>query len=210
MFIVIEGIDGAGKSTQAEELANHLSLITDKPAIVLSESGSTALGAQLFDMIRDPALNISKPALAYMIAASRYQLVEQEIIPMLKNGLHVICDRYTPSGMVYGSIDCRLSLGHLRDTFPSVPQVDAVFVIDIRTSVAVERIKAKKKDTFEDVNKSVIEERRQLYLKLAQGYIPHLARQWFVIDGEQDEVKVHQEIMAHLKQLHLDNLTGKL
>ena len=157
-FIVIEGIDGSGKSTQAEKLSSEI-----PEAIVVGESTSTILGASLFNLIRDPSIgHISKPALGYMIAAARHQLNEKIIIPYLKEGRVVICDRYTPSGMVYGSIDCGLSLAHLYDLFPKTPQVEAVFLIDIKTSTAIDRLKDKKKDLFEEVNQRIIEGRRQL------------------------------------------------
>jgi len=196
-FIVIEGIDGSGKTTQCEELSSYLSRTRNESTVVLSEGGSTALGERLFEMIKWPDFHVNKAAIAYMIAAARHQLVERQIIPHLENNTNVICDRFTPSGLVYGSIDCGLSIKEIETTFPKIVP-DAIFIIDVEPHVAIQRMKTKTKDSFEVADWRVHVHRRELYLRLAQDQrLP----KWTVIGGEQDEEEVHKQIVEHVDKL---------
>ncbi len=196
-FIVIEGIDGSGKTTQVQKLLSHY-LAKSEMVVAVSEGGSTALGERLFEMIKWPDFHINKAAIAYMIAAARHQLVERQIIPHLENNTNVICDRFTPSGLVYGSIDCGLTLKEIQSTFPEIV-TDAIFILDVQPHIAIQRMKDKKKDTFEDVDWRVILHRREMYLKIAKSekYLP----KWIIIDGEQDEEEIHKQIIEHVEKL---------
>jgi len=196
-FIVIEGIDGSGKTTQCDKLLSSY-LAKSELVIAVSESGSTALGERLFEMIKWPDFHINKAAIAYMIAAARHQLVESEIRPHLENNTNVICDRFTPSGLVYGSVDCGLTLKEIESVFPRIV-ADAIFILDVQPHVAVKRMADKVKDSFEAADWRVIVHRRELYLKLAESekYLP----KWIIIDGEQDEEEVHKQIVEHVEKL---------
>ncbi len=196
-FIVIEGIDGSGKTTQAQKLLSSY-FARSEMAIVVSESGSTALGERLFEMIKWPDFHINKAAIAYMIAAARHQLVESQIVPNLKNNTNVICDRFTPSGLVYGNVDCGLTLKEIQSVFPRIV-ADAIFILDVEPHVAVKRMADKVKDSFEVADWRVIVHRRELYLKIAESekYLP----KWIIINGEQDEDEVHKQIVEHVEKL---------
>lgn len=197
-FIIIEGIDGSGKTTQCERLSHYFGIAKQEMVAVVSEGRSTALGERLFEMIKWPDFRINKAAVAYMIAAARHQLVESQIIPHLENNTNVICDRFTPSGLVYGNIDCGLSLKTIEKVFPSIVP-DAIFILDIQPHVAIQRMKDKTKDSFEDVDWRVIVHRRELYLKIAQSeaYLP----KWTIINAELSEDKVHNQIVSYIEQL---------
>jgi len=197
-FIVIEGIDGSGKTTQCTALSHYLSTTRDEGSVILSEGGSTALGERLFEMIKWPDFHINKAAIAYMIAAARHQLVERQIRPHLENNTNVICDRFTPSGLVYGSIDCGLTFKEIESVFPKIV-ADAIFIIDVQPHIAVKRMEDKVKDSFEVADWRVIVHRRELYLKLAESekYLP----KWIIIDGEQTEEEVHKQIIEHVEKL---------
>ncbi len=196
-FIVIEGIDGSGKTTQVQKLLSSY-LAKSEMVVAVSEGGSTALGERLFEMIKWPDFHINKAAVAYMIAAARHQLVESQIRPHLENNTNVICDRFTPSGLVYGNVDCGLTLKEIQSVFPKIV-ADAIFILDVQPHIAIQRMKDKKKDSFEEVDWRVIVHRRELYLKIAESekYLP----KWVVIDGEQTEEEVHYQIIEHIEKL---------
>ena len=196
-FIVIEGIDGSGKTTQVQKLLSNY-LAKSEMVIAVSEGGSTALGERLFEMIKWPDFHINKAAIAYMITAARHQLVETQIRPYLEDGTNVICDRFTPSGLVYGNVDCGLSFKEVESVFPKIV-ADAIFILDVKPHVAVKRMADKVKDSFEVADWRVIIHRRELYLKLAESekYLP----KWIVINGEQDEEEVHRQIIEHVEKL---------
>ena len=102
MFVTFEGIDGSGKSTQAQLLADALR--GEGHEVVLTrEPGGTELG----DRIRDLVLHgpeMSPWAEAALFAAARAQLVEEVIAPALAAGKHVVADRYIDSSLAYQGI----------------------------------------------------------------------------------------------------------
>jgi dTMP kinase len=99
MLITFEGLDGAGKSTQARRLFCWLESRTDK-VLLLAEPGGTDLGVELRRLLEQ---NVSIPPVAKlgMFIASRAQLVRQKIKPALEEGYIVICDRFLDSTTVY-------------------------------------------------------------------------------------------------------------
>lgn len=101
LFITMEGTDGAGKSTQTTLLSEYL---TDKGFNVLCtrEPGGNKISEKIREIIIDndnKEINDMTEALLY--AAARCQLTQEVIIPTLKNGDVVICDRYIDSSIVY-------------------------------------------------------------------------------------------------------------
>jgi dTMP kinase len=101
MFITFEGLDGSGKTTQAELLAKAIRE-TGRDVVTTREPGGTALGERIRELLlRDEA---SPWAEAALFAAARAELVEQVIDPALARGAVVICDRYLDSSLAYQGI----------------------------------------------------------------------------------------------------------
>jgi dTMP kinase len=101
MFITFEGLDGSGKTTQAELLAAAIRA-TGRDVVTTREPGGTALGERIRELLlRDEA---SPWAEAALFAAARAELVEQVIDPALERGAVVICDRYLDSSLAYQGI----------------------------------------------------------------------------------------------------------
>jgi dTMP kinase len=102
-FITFEGGEGAGKSTQLKNLAEHLTKLGRK-VICLREPGGTPLGEQLRTVLKSPASKSMKAETeALLFASSRAQLVGEVIIPALKEGTYVLCDRFVDSTIAYQS-----------------------------------------------------------------------------------------------------------
>ena len=99
-FIVLDGIDGTGKSTQSRMLVDWLH---DRgiAAIRTSDPGSTPVGDKLRAILLDANSEISLRAEAMLFMASRAELVEKIIRPTLANGIVVISDRFTLANVVY-------------------------------------------------------------------------------------------------------------
>ena len=102
MFITFEGLDGSGKSTQTELLADAIRS-TGREVVTTREPGGTPLG----ESIRQTLLNggdVSPWAEAALFAAARAELVERVIAPATERGAVVICDRYLDSSLAYQGI----------------------------------------------------------------------------------------------------------
>ena len=101
MFITFEGIDGSGKSTQANFLKNQLQN-DGYDVILLREPGGTIISEKIRDLVLNHrASSVSPLTEALLIASSRYQLVNEIILPALKKNTIVICDRYIDSTIAY-------------------------------------------------------------------------------------------------------------
>lgn len=97
MFVTLEGVDGAGKSTQAELLAAALGPDT----ILLREPGGTAVGERLRELLKDGSVELTPRAETLLFCAARAELVERVIRPALRAGRDVVCDRFVDSTVAY-------------------------------------------------------------------------------------------------------------
>jgi dTMP kinase len=140
MFVTFEGVDGAGKSTQAQLL--RTALADDGRDVVLTrEPGGTELGERIRGLLLAGAA-MSAWAEAALFAAARAQLVEEVIMPALDRGADVVCDRYLDSSLAYQGIarglgvDTVLEL-NLRVTRGVLP--DVTFLISLDPEEAARR-----------------------------------------------------------------------
>jgi len=97
MFVTLEGIDGAGKSTQAELLAAALG----PDALLLREPGGTPAGERLRAILKDPEAGLSPRTELLLFLAARAELVASAIRPALEAGRPVVCDRFIDSTVAY-------------------------------------------------------------------------------------------------------------
>jgi dTMP kinase len=102
VFVTFEGIDGSGKSTQAQLLAEGLAR-DGRDVVLTREPGGTELGERIRELLLH-AGEVSPWAEATLFAAARAQLVEAVIAPALARGADVVCDRYLDSSLAYQGI----------------------------------------------------------------------------------------------------------
>lgn len=106
LFVVLDGIDGCGKTTQAARLVEWLkgTVRTSTAAggpIHLREPGSTVLGERLREMLLDPSARIGRGSLALLFAAARRQTLEELVAPALAAGRDVVIERFHASTFAY-------------------------------------------------------------------------------------------------------------
>ena len=113
MFITFEGLDGSGKSTQAELLRSRLEA-DGLEVISTREPGGTELGEKIRDLVLHGG-DVTPWAEALLYAAARAQHVEVVIRPALERGASVICDRYLDSSVAYQGVGRELGLDRVLD-----------------------------------------------------------------------------------------------
>ncbi len=145
MFITFEGIEAAGKSTLIAGLDDDL---RDRGANVLvtREPGGTPLGDRIRQISNDPATVIDPLAEALLISASRAQHVTEVIVPALRSGQTILCDRFFDSTIAYQGygrgLDIEMLLG-LQMTATNRIAPDLTFLLDIPAALSFERVRAR-------------------------------------------------------------------
>lgn len=198
-YIVIEGMDGAGKTTQAKLLYQHLGSIGIK-ALKVREPGGTKLGEALRGLILDGDLQKSPYSDFDMFTIARRELRDQVIRPATEKGDTVISDRCWFSSFAYQGYGEGLDTDYIesrsRDAlfYKSYVEPRGV-IIDIEPELIYKRISVNeaKADTFEKKGIQFYSRVREGYERLAVDYgMP-------IIDGAQSEEAVHQDILKALK-----------
>lgn len=194
-LITFEGIDYSGKTTQAKKLVSHLRRKGYK-VILLREPG----GEKVSESIRQVLLsskNIGMNPLTELLLyiASRAQLVSKIILPALKQGKIVICDRFYDSSLAYQGYGRGLDkkmIEYLNKISTLGIKPDLTILVDIPIEIFVKRIRKnnKKKDRIE-------KEKIDFYKKVRDGYLKIARREkkrFRVIDGSEEIVKVWEKV----------------
>jgi len=135
MFIVFEGVDGSGKSTQARLLADFFQSRAI-PFILTREPSDSVIGRQLRDLVS----RLTAEEESRLFLEDRINHVETLIRPALNAGKHVICDRYYYSSAAYQGAQGMDPVEILNKNRSMVPAPDIVFLIKISVETAIERI----------------------------------------------------------------------
>jgi dTMP kinase len=112
-LITIEGIDGAGKTTLAASLLDHLRA-GGVAVELLREPGGVTVAERIRTLVKDPALTIGARAETLLYAAARAQLVEEALLPVLERGEWVLLDRFVDSSLAYQGAGRGLGIDRVR------------------------------------------------------------------------------------------------
>lgn len=146
-FIVLEGADGSGKSTQVARLAERLRA-GGRTVVETFEPGATALGGRIRALVLDgPSASVGGAAPdavteALLMAADRAQHVAEVVRPALARGDWVVCDRFVPSSLVYQGVARGLGVDAVAGANAWATgdlQPDVIVVLDIDDAVADSR-----------------------------------------------------------------------
>ena len=198
MLITLEGIDGSGKSTQADRLLNHLRGAGHTVTRV-REPGSTGLSEAIRGMLLGHTdLNLSDRAEAMLFSAARAQLVEEVILPALSRSEVIICDRFSDSTIAYQGYGRELPLEQISNTQELVtrglvPSVSILFDLSVADSLA--RRAESDDDRMEAAGTAFLERVRNGYLALAAKD----TQRWLVVDATGSIEHISGEIIAHVE-----------
>ena len=185
LFIVFEGIDGAGLSTQASLLCQWLK---NKGKVLLTKEPTQGLIGGLIKAALKHEWKTDQKALQLLFSADRAHHLATEIIPALKNGFIVICDRYILSTLCYGNAE-GIDLDWLRSLNSNFLKPNVTIILDVPPEVSLERMgKSRARvELFEEKEK--LNKVRENYLKLRNEF-PNT----FVVDATKSIEEVHEEI----------------
>ncbi|HEY4662488.1 MAG TPA: dTMP kinase [Candidatus Humimicrobiaceae bacterium] len=195
LFITFEGLDGSGKTTQMELLRDYLKN-RGFDVVTTIEPGGTKIGQKIRKILLDKENHdISPRAETLLFLASRAELVSEVILPALREGKIVLCDRFFDSTVVYQGI--ARGLGgkeilkmNLWATGRVVP--DITFLLSVRVSKGKKRMydADKKTDRIELEKDSFKEKIYRGYLDIARNNKDRIV----IVDGENSIENISEEI----------------
>lgn len=150
-FITLEGPDGAGKTTQAQLVADILRA-SGKVVVVTREPGGTPVGDRLREVLLDPETRLQPTTETLLMFAARAEHVARVIEPALAAGRWVVCDRFTDSTFAYqgdgrgvakDAIEALAAFTH-RGCWP-----DLTLCLDVPPAMSAERMRKRTLDGFE-------------------------------------------------------------
>ena len=188
LLIAFEGLDQSGKQTQAEMLAERLTLDGRNVRLMSFPDYETPIGNEIgraLDGERDYAPDVMQ----LLYVANRYEW-KNEILRAKTTGTIVICDRYLASSVAYGEAT-GLDPQWLFGIQQHLPQPDITFLLDISPEVSAQR-KTKDRDKYE----------RDLALlgRVRSSYDGQLTDRWTRIDADRDRILVADDIYAAMSQ----------
>ncbi len=203
VFIAIEGIDGTGKSTQAQLLTEKLEA-TKQPVLLTREPGGTKVGEDIRNILLTPGEEIHPWTEVFLYAAARAQLVEEVIRPALLEGTAVVCDRYILSSLAYqgagrgGDPEKILEINRYA-TGGLWPHLTVV--LDLEVSLARARIRSKNSsfsgDRFEQLEEDFYHRVREEYLDFALKH-PSWTK---VVSAQGKPEEIHQKVWFQVEDL---------
>jgi dTMP kinase len=161
-FIVIEGLDGSGKTTQAKLLSKRL--YQSHKVWLTAEPSRGKTGTFIRDYCLYGEKRLPTEAEALLFAADRVEHMHSEILPALEEGKIVVCDRYVYSSLAYQG-SAGLSLDWIRTINARALQPDFAFFIDVAPERVLERLQ-RKRSVMETL--ATQQKVREVYLKFVE------------------------------------------
>ncbi len=194
LFLVLEGIDGSGKSTQASLLHEYF-LKNRIDAVKLCEPTNGKWGRQIREMLRHG--NAPDPEKQNeLFIRDREEDVKKNILPSLDKNATVIMDRYFYSNAAYQGASGLSPEAILRQNMEmGFPVPDRVYFIDISPRTAVERIRSRSSGSPE------LFERLEFLERVREIYLTFQSDNFIIEDGERPEQAVIDDIVNDLTQM---------
>lgn len=189
LFITFEGVEGSGKTTQAELLGRAL---MPRGVVVVREPGGTELGERMREVLLFGGMSIDPEAEMYLFMAARAQLVHEVIEPTLARGRTVVADRYHDSTIAYQGGGRGLA------TYwpPSFPKPNMTFLLELPVEGGRMRqlVAGKRADRVESEPSEFHDRVAQMYERLAADE----PQRFIKVDASGAPEHVHGLVMDHV------------
>jgi len=202
LFIVFEGIDSSGKTTQAELLKNYFLDLKEK-VVISPEPSNGIIGNLIRQALKQRIIFSKEPNLfdeqmAYLFAADRHDHLYNDIdgvFKLIQDNYHVISTRYYFSSLAYNceSVEQYNFIKKLNDRFPNP---DLTIYIDIPIEVSLTRLQERSLQEIYETKTKLTKVREQ-YQKIFAEYDGNA----IAIDGTQDQQQIHQQIVNRVKAI---------
>jgi dTMP kinase len=202
-FITFEGIEGCGKTTQISHLTSFFKK-NRRPFLLTREPGGTKVGEKIRQiLLSSDNAGMEPMAELFLYVADRIQHYHQVIVPALREGKVVLCDRFADATTVYQGFGRGLDLAWIEEIHARAlenTKPDLTFLLDLPVEVGLKRAwkRLKKDQSRED---RFEKEAMDFHQRIREGYLT-LARKEpariIVLDGMKDEQTLHREIVSHL------------
>jgi len=193
-FIVFDGIDGSGMSTQASKLVDFLKEKDQKlkfghTGVYLTKEPTSGLIGGLIKSQLTHDWKSSPECLQLLFSADRAYHLEKEIIPLLEKGAIVVCDRYFFSTVAYGASEMK-DFKWLLDLQEKFLLPDITFFLKVSPKICIERIKRERFGMTLFEKEKVLEKVWENYRKLSKKF-----KSIYIIDGERPVRKITDDII---------------
>ena len=192
-FITLDGIDGAGKTTQLNVIRDWFAAQA-LPVLFTREPGGTPLGEALRALLLSPATQVSLHTETLLMFAARRQHLDDVILPALARGVSVVSDRFTDATFAYqgggrGLPDAEIEA--LENWVQGSLKPDLTILLDVPLEVSLQRIeRSREKDRFEREAADFFTRVRSAYLRRAAA----APERYAVVDSNRDKALVRAEI----------------
>ncbi len=197
IFITFEGGEGSGKSTQIQKLKNNiLGFISNVEIVITREPGGTEVAEQIRNILVNGAADkLSVRAETLLMIAARAEHIDRVILPAIKRGAIVLCDRFKDSSTVYQGIANNISnreIDKIHAFALKTCEPDLTILLDVPAEIGIKRALDRNENNqrFERKGEFFHKKIRDGYLKIASSYPDRIK----IIDGSQTIEKISDEI----------------
>ena len=199
-FITIEGIECVGKSTNAKFIENTLNKKGYK-TLVTREPGGSGVGEKIRNILLFEKKDTLSPMTELLLLfAAREKHINEIIKPALRQGIWVICDRFTDASFAYQGFGRELGfdkVNALKSLIQKDFEPELTILLDAPLEVITSRRKLNPNDRFESEDKAFFERVRNGYLELAKIFDQRVK----VIDASKDIKEVQDQIRILINDL---------
>lgn len=203
LFITLEGVDAAGKSSHVEAICEHIQNRTGREVIMTREPGGTPLAEQLRDLVKNVDMSVETETL--LLNAGRQDHIDRIIKPALQDNKIVVCDRFTDSTYAYQGGAKGLDkdkINALKDWVQGnlEPELTLYFDVPLEVSKSRRDSRGEADDRLEQAMDANFTSLRQAYLQLADKNPQRIV----IIDGTPDITQVRQNVLQAVDRFLLN------